>query len=119
MTIKNKLRAGFSFLFMLAIICCGLSIYFLNRLSADAKNILKDNYKTVQYMKNMGTAIDESAGVLNKRQVEVIQDNLLKQERNITERGEKQLTDSLRAKFEALKKQRDNLPVTAALHGDI
>jgi len=119
MTIKNKLRAGFSFLFMLAIICCGLSIYFLNRLSADAKNILKDNYKTVQYMKNMGTAIDESAGVLNKRQVEVIEDNLVKQERNITERGEKQLTDSLRAKFEALKKYQDNSPVTAALHGDI
>ena len=50
MTIKNKLRAGFSFLFLLAFVCCGLSIYFLNRLSADAKNILKDNYKPVQYM---------------------------------------------------------------------
>jgi len=119
MTIKNKLRAGFGFLFMLAIICCGLSIYFLNRLSADAKNILKDNYKTVQYMKNMGTAIDESAGVLNPQQVKVIEENLVKQEHNITEHGEGQLTDSLRAKFEKLKSLKADSFETAALHNNI
>ncbi len=119
MTIKNKLRAGFSFLFLLAIICCGLSIYYLSRLSADAKNILKENYKTVQYAKNIGEAIDANAGTLNKRQIQVIEGNLVKQERNITERGEKQLTDSLRTKFEALKKHRDNSSVTAALHSDV
>ena len=62
MTIKNKLRAGFSFLFLLALLCCGLSIYFLNRLSADARAILKDNYKSVQYMKNIGSAIDAARG---------------------------------------------------------
>jgi len=119
MTIKNKLRAGFGFLFMLAIICCGLSIYFLNRLSADAKNILKDNYKTVQYMKNMGTAIDESTGVLNPQQVKVIEENLVKQEHNITEHGEGQLTDSLRAKFEKLKSLKADSFETAALHSNI
>ena len=119
MTIKNKLRAGFSFLFVLAIICCGLSIYFLNRLSADAKNILKDNYKTVQYMKNMGAAIDESAGVLNQQQTRVIEQNLVAQEHNITERGERQLTDSLRLKFEKLKSLKANSLETAALHTNI
>jgi len=118
MTIKNKLRAGFGFLFVLAIICCGLSIYYLTRLSADAKNILKDNYKSVKYVKNIGAAIDASPGVLNKQQLEVIENNLVNQENNITERGEKELTDSLRAKFETLKLHGTNSPVNRTLYAD-
>ena len=119
MTIKNKLRAGFIFLFVLAFLSCGLSIYFLNRLSADAKNILKDNYKTVQYTKNMGVAVDDSPGVLSNEQVKIIQNNLVKQEHNITERGEQQLTNSLRSDFEALKLQQTNSKKTAQLHSTI
>jgi len=103
MTIKNKLRAGFSFLFVLALISCGLSIYFLSRLSADAKAILKDNYKSVQYAKNMAVTLDASPTSLNAAQNKTIEDNLVKQEHNITERGELQLTESLRAKYEELK----------------
>jgi PAS domain S-box-containing protein len=119
MTIKNKLRAGFSFLFVLAFLSCGLSIYFLNRLSADAKDILKDNYKSVQYTKNMGSAIDESPGVLNSAQVKIIEDNLVKEEHNITERGEQQLTNSLRSDFEALKLLQNNSEKTVKLHSEI
>ena len=119
MTIKNKLRIGISFLFLLAIICCGLSIYYLNRLSSDAKNILKDNYESVKYTKNMGEAIDASPGALNVQQVKIIEQNLEKQEHNITERGEKTLTDSLRSKFEALRMAHDSSPGTAQLHTEI
>src|ERR1700723_2486777 len=100
MAIKNKLRAGISFLFLLAIICCGLSIYYVNRLSEDEKNILKDNYQSVQYTKNICMAVDESHGALNEQQIKVIEENLAAEERDITERGEAQLTDSLRSKFE-------------------
>src|SRR5471030_1393924 len=100
MTIKNKLRAGFSFLFLLALVCCGLSIYFLNRLSADARDILKDNYKSVQYAKNIGSAIDAKPWPLDQQQIKLIEDNLIKQEHNVTEHGEQQLTDSLRSKYE-------------------
>ncbi len=61
MTIKNKLRAGFGFLFLLAFICCGLSIWFLNRLSADASVILKNNYETTQVcQKYIGSALDQN-----------------------------------------------------------
>ena len=119
MTIKNKLRAGFSFLFLLALISCGLSIYFLNRLSVDARNILKDNYKTVQYTKNMGAALDESPGALNPKQVSVMENNLVKQEHNITERGERQLTDTLRVKFNTLKQLRGNTAQADQLHTEI
>ncbi|MDB5154191.1 MAG: hypothetical protein JWR54_2942 [Mucilaginibacter sp.] len=103
MTIKNKLRAGFGFLFLLAFICCGLSIYFLNRLSADAGVILKDNYETLKYVKNIGSALDQNESALNAKQTGIIEANLLKQEHNITEPGEQQITDSLRSKYEQLK----------------
>jgi PAS domain S-box-containing protein len=115
MTIKNKLRAGFSFLFLLALISCGLSIYFLNRLSGDARAILKDNYKSVQFAKNIGSTIDANTGPLNKKQENIIEDNLVKQEHNITEHGEQQLTDSLRSKYEQLKLQHNDATQTAGL----
>jgi PAS domain S-box-containing protein len=119
MTIKNKLRAGISFLFLLALISCGLSIYYLNRLSADSKNILKDNYESVKYTKNMGVAIDQGPGLLSARQIKVIEENLVKQEHNITERGERQLTDTLRLKFEALKAIQNDPLKTAGLHTEM
>lgn len=103
MTIKNKLRAGFGFLFFLALICCGLSIYFLDRLSADASVILKDNYETLQYVKNIGNALDQNESPINTKQVKTIEANLAKQEHNITEPGEQLHTDSLRSKYEQLK----------------
>ncbi|MBS1502282.1 MAG: HAMP domain-containing protein [Bacteroidetes bacterium] len=108
MTIKNKLRAGFGFLFLLAIACSGLSIYFLNRLSVDSSVILKDNFETIVYVRNIGIAIDETAGALNKHQTGIIETNLAKQENNITEPGERQLTDSLRSKYEQLKLLQNN-----------
>jgi len=103
MTIKNKLRAGFGFLFLLAFVCSGLSIYYLNRLSADSSVILKDNYETIVYMRNIGLALDANATTLNSAQINTIENNLVKQEHNITEPGEQQLTDSLRSKYEQLK----------------
>ena len=103
MTIKNKLRAGFGFLFLLAFICCGLAIYFLNRLSADSSVILKDNYETLLYVKNIGNALDQNDAALNAKQIGLIETNLVKQEHNITEPGEQRLTDSLRSKYEQLK----------------
>jgi PAS domain S-box-containing protein len=119
MTIKNKLRAGFGFLFLLAIVCCGLSIYYLSRLSTDAKNILKDNYQSVQYTKNMGAAIDASPGALNPQQVKVIEENLVNEEHDITEHGEGQLTYALRSKFEAIKAEHNNSEKATQLHNDI
>jgi PAS domain S-box-containing protein len=119
MTIKNKLRAGISFLFLLAIICCGLSIYYVNRLSDDEKNILKDNYQSVQYTKNICVAIDASPGVLNRQQIKVIEENLTAEEHDITEPGEGRLADSLRSKFETLKRIDSNASNAGNLHASV
>jgi PAS domain S-box-containing protein len=103
MTIKNKLRAGFGFLFLLAFVCCGLSIYYLNRLSTDASVILKNNYESLKYVRNIGLALDENETALRARQISAIETNLHSQEHNVTEPGEQELTDSLRSKYEQLK----------------
>jgi len=108
MTIKNKLRAGIGFLFTLALICCGMSIYFLNRLSADAGAILKDNYKSVQYVQNVLSTIDSHPGKLTPEQIKVIDKNMALQDRNVTEVGERQFTDSARLTFERLKNASNN-----------
>lgn len=105
MTIKNKLRAGFAFLFLLAFVCCGLSIYYLNRLSADAGLILKDNYESLQYMRDIGNALDQNEQSLTRAQTDIIEKNLVKEEHNLTEPGEQQAADSLRSKYEQLKLQ--------------
>jgi PAS domain S-box-containing protein len=118
MTIKNKLRAGIGFLFVLALLCCGLSIYFLTRLSADARSILKDNYKTVQYVKNIGTVIDTGRLPLTAAELKTINDNLDKQEHNVTEHGEQQLTDSLAGKIEQLKIFNSNSQKALTLHSE-
>jgi len=119
MTIKNKLRVGLSFLFILALFCCGLSIYFVNRLSDDEKNILKDNYQSVQYTKNICVAVDASRDVLSKPQIKVIEENLTGEEHDITEPGEGQLTDSLRSNFETLKRINANASNAGELHSAI
>jgi PAS domain S-box-containing protein len=119
MTIKTKLRAGFVFLFMMALLCCGLSIYFLNRLSADAGAILKDNYKSVQYAKNIGMAIDAGVGSLQQEQINIIESNIEKEEHNITELGEDKLAAALRTKFEELKANGNDSAKAAQLRGEI
>lgn len=100
MSIKNKLRAGIGFLFLMALIAAGLAAYYLNRLSADSKDILKDNYRSVIYTKNISQALD---GQVKQEQLAAIEANLRMEENNITEPGEMTLAGSLRADFEQYK----------------
>ena len=107
MSIKNKLRAGITFLFLMALICSGLAAYYLNRLSYDSKAILKDNYRSLVYSKNIGQLLDNRS-VPNQAQLKVIDTNISAEQSNITEVGEQQFADSLRANFESLKASLSN-----------
>jgi len=114
MSIKNKLRAGITFLFLMALIAAGLASYYLNRLSADSKDILKDNYRTLIYAKNIGQALDNAGQTYpNTTLLSDIEKNLSAQEHNITEHGERELTASLRANFERYKIAANNHQPTA------
>lgn len=101
MSIKNKLRTGISFLFLLALLCSGFAVYYLQQLSNDSRAILKDNYRTLEYTKNITWLLDAETGDANR--LKDIQANLTAQEHNITEKGEKELTDSLQRLFNQYK----------------
>ncbi|MDB4925169.1 sensor histidine kinase KdpD [Mucilaginibacter sp.] len=101
MHLKNKLRAGIGFLFLMALISSGLAAYYLNRLAVDSKVVLKDNYRSLTYTKNIGQVLNDSKKErLDSQTIKTIETNLKKEEQNITEPGEAKLADSLRINFE-------------------
>jgi len=107
MRLKNKLILGLGFLFM-EIVSFGIfSLYNINKLGADARNILRNNYESLAYANNMMRALESiSSGMDSAR---LFEDNLKKQEGNITEDGERDATEQLRRGFDQLKKEPANL----------
>ncbi|GAC1437771.1 MAG: ATP-binding protein [Sediminibacterium sp.] len=101
MKLKTKLSFGLSFLFVVILVFGILGIYYINRLSSDADKIIKNNHETLVYDNNMLKALDQLPG--NKKAFGLFEGNLKKQEKNITEIGEKEATDELRKNFEELK----------------
>jgi two-component system, NtrC family, sensor histidine kinase KinB len=101
-SVKNKIRLGTIFLFILVILCGGLGIFYLVKLSEQSKNILKANYESLQYTHEMQKALDSlslnSASFLN-----YFENQLKRQEANITEPGEAEETKLLRQSFEKLQ----------------
>ena len=67
MSLRSKLTIGLGFLFL---IIFGLVIYSsfqIQQLSKDADNILKDNYASLVYCKNMLIALDEMNSTINRK----------------------------------------------------
>ncbi|MGN6181813.1 MAG: HAMP domain-containing protein, partial [Mucilaginibacter sp.] len=109
MTIKNKLRLGIGFLFLMALISAGMADYYLTRLSSDSKAILEDNYRSLQYVKNIGQLLDkEGNAVLTATELNTIEKNVKLEQNNITETGELHLANLLAADFEKLKLVNNN-----------
>ncbi len=111
--LKTKLIISLGFLFLVILLFGVLGVFYINKLSTDAENIIRNNYETLVYSNNMLKAIDEIPK--NKKASENFEVNLKKQETNITESGEKQATEELRKNFEELKKD----PRDASNYNDI
>ncbi len=60
MTLKKKLSLGLGFLFLIIFGLAIVSSYEIGELSRDAENILKDNYKSLVYSRNMFAALEET-----------------------------------------------------------
>ncbi|MEO5979323.1 MAG: ATP-binding protein [Chryseolinea sp.] len=102
MKLKTKVSFGVAFLFLVILTIGGISLYYLNALSNDSENILKDNYETLEYTKRIIESSD-SLKFDSIRAFTVIGKNLVLQEENVTERGERELTHQLRATLERMK----------------
>ena len=104
MKVKNKLRAGFGFLFIVVMLFGAVSLYYINRISANAKVILKDNYETLGYCREMRTILDENSLPLNADAIAQFNAELKKEAHNLTEPGEKEVVINLTKAFISLQK---------------
>ena len=102
LNVKNKIRLGTLFLFLLLILTGGVSIYYMSKLKAEANNILRDNYESLSYAHTMQQQLN-SFGAAYGQSVKLFENALSQQQNNITEKGEREATDSVKIYFNKLK----------------
>lgn len=102
LNIKQKIRLGTFFLLLLLIVSGGTSIYYQVSMTKASKNILVDNYESLEYSHKMKRLLD-SFPVYASVAVPRFDSALLQQEDNVTEPGEKDATQMVRAAFVRLQ----------------
>lgn len=65
MTLKTKISWGLGFLFLLIFTLVGFCSYYVGKLSQESENILKDNYNSIVYAKNMLAGLDDMKTSIN------------------------------------------------------
>lgn len=109
MHIKTKLQLGLGFIFLLITLICGICIFYVNTLAGVSKLIIKDNYETIAYSRNMLLDLNGLGSMTqNQRKSDFIK-NLKAQENNITEPGEAEMTAHLRLLSERYFNTSDSL----------
>lgn len=111
MNIKTKLQLGFGFLFFLVMLISGISVFYINHLASSSKLIIKDNYETVAYSRNMLLDLNTLNHAAPAQKAADFKKNLIAQENNITEPGEAELTAHLRMVSERYFRQADDFSV--------
>ncbi len=97
MKIKFKLTLAVGLLFIMIAALTVICAIYINRLSVDAKNIIKDNYNSVSYSREMLIALNNN--ITNEQEKDRFIQNLEKEKQTITEIGEKELVNSINMKF--------------------
>ncbi|WP_410221328.1 ATP-binding protein [Pedobacter sp.] len=113
MKIKAKLTIGVGLLFILIVLLAVVSTKYVNSLKKDTENILRANYNTLEYARNMLIALDEMGTA--DMALYKFETNLLKQQHNITEEGEKAATQKIKQHFQQLRIK----PVDPKVHVEI
>ena len=108
MKIKTKLQLGFGFLFVVVLIFGAVALFYLRQISESSKVILSNNYETLSFTREMRTVLDENNLPLNAQATAKFNTQLNRQEHNITENGEKELTIKLREAFSGLREPGTN-----------
>lgn len=101
-SVKNKIRLGTVFLFVLLLLSGGLGIYNLVRLKNAAQTVLKDNYESLVYCDIMQRQLD-SLDINRTVALQKFDEALSKEENNITEPGEGEASATLRSQLNKLK----------------
>ena len=108
MKVRTKLRLGFGFLFIVVLFFGATALFYIRDISENAKGILNNNYESLSFAREMRTVLDDNDLPLGTAAATKFNEYLLKQEHNITEPGEKEITKSLRGTFELFIKSKQN-----------
>jgi two-component system, NtrC family, sensor histidine kinase KinB len=119
MVIKKKLSLGLGFLFVIIFVLASFCSYYIGKLSQEASNILKDNYNSLVYSKNMTSSLEDLRtaissitfgqtgnqrtsdyfwGIFEKGRTE-FEENLRAENKNITEIHEDKYVEALNKNF--------------------
>jgi len=100
--IKTKLSLGLGFLFAVIILIGSMGAVYIYKIAQESKEILKDNYESIEYAKSMMQTLDAPVSDSSSSKIK-FENNLKLQEDNVTELGEIELTQELRRIFEETK----------------
>jgi signal transduction histidine kinase len=118
MRIKTKLNLSVGLLFSLIILLSVVSVYYINSIKQDTQNILKANYDSLEYARNMLMAMDDISENNNDANL-IFSKNLELQLLNITEKNEAKMTHKLKTAFHLLQKNTDSVLARSEMHDAI
>jgi signal transduction histidine kinase len=115
MRIKTKLTLGVGLLFLLILLLSVVSARYMYELKADTENVLVDNYRTLEYSRNMLRSLE----IGTEDALANFDGFLLKQEENITEINEQEVTQALRRQFDQYKLDPADSTLASEIRKDI
>ncbi len=116
-TLQTKVALGSIFLFVLLVFIGAVSFYYLSRIANESKLIVKNNYETLNYSREMMERLDDLSDTI--KGIDRFEQMVQLQENNITEPGEKEMTHSLRNHFSQLKRQINKDSLSVLIRKDI
>ena len=87
MKVRTKLRLGFGFLFLVVLFLGATAIFYIRDISESAKVILKNNYESLSFARDMRTVLEDNSLPLQPQAVTQFETQLQNQEHNITEKA--------------------------------
>lgn len=105
MKVKSKIWVGFGFILIVVLFFGAVSLFYINQISNNAEVVLKENYETLNYCRDMRAVLDEEKLPLSKKAIARFNKQLTNEGNNITEPGEKQAFENLKAAFALLESQ--------------
>ena len=121
MTLKRKLTWGLGFLFLIIFALCAVCSYYVGALGQESERILKDNYSSLVYARNMFAGLDDMKasisstlyntgtmsdyyGRLFESGRKLFEANLKDENNNITEPHEKEYVEALSQEYDSYLK---------------
>lgn len=117
MKIKTKLRLGIGLLFSLIVILVALAVRQVHVIAEDTENILVANYNSLDYSRNMLKELDKIE--TEKQNFDNFNNFLNLQVKNITEIGEKELTQNLVEDVQVFEKEIENKTLASQVRKDL